>query len=70
VQNKKIILCTGDKDFASVLSDIHTSNWSFELWLWSGSFSLAFSTQIKVFGTLKELDGEWKKFISLVNKEK
>lgn len=69
VQSKKIILCTGDKDFASVLSDIHTSNWSFELWLWSGSFSPAFSAQIKVFGCLKELDNEWKKFINLVTKK-
>ena len=28
VTNKKIVLCTGDKDFASILPDIHTSNWA------------------------------------------
>ena len=31
VTGKKIILCTGDKDFASILSDIQTANWAFEL---------------------------------------
>ena len=67
VTEKKVILCTGDKDFASVLSDIHTSNWKFELWLWHGSFSPAFSSQVKVFGSLRELDAEWKKFINIVN---
>jgi uncharacterized LabA/DUF88 family protein len=63
--NKKIVLCTGDKDFASILPDIHTSNWAFELWLWHGSFSPAFANQIKVFGTVREIDNEWKKFIKI-----
>ena len=67
IASKKVILCTGDKDFASILPDIHTSNWGFELWLWHGSFSSAFATQVKVFGTLRELDGEWKKFINIVD---
>jgi hypothetical protein len=67
VTNKKIILCTGDKDFASILSDIHTSNWGFELWLWHGSFSASFAGQVKVFATLRELDREWKHFIKIGN---
>jgi hypothetical protein len=68
VPNKKIILCTGDKDFMTVLSDIHTSNWAFELWLWTNSYSPKFAQQVKVFGTVKELDGEWKHFIKIGDK--
>ena len=64
--NKKIILCTGDKDFASILSDIQTSGWAFELWLWRNSYSNDYAQQVKVFGTIKELDKEWNEFISLV----
>lgn len=65
VMNKKIILCTGDKDFASILSDIQTAGWAFELWLWRSSFSAAYAQQVEVFGTLRELDTEWKKFIKI-----
>ena len=68
VTNKKIILCTGDKDFASVLTDIHTSNWGFELWLWQNSFSQAYAQQVNVFGTLRVLDNEWNKFIKITDK--
>jgi hypothetical protein len=68
VPNKKIILCTGDKDFMTVLSDIHTSNWAFELWLWTNSYSPKFTQQVKVFGTVKVLDGEWKHFIKIGDK--
>lgn len=63
---KKIILCTGDKDFASILSDIHTSGWAFELWLWQHSYSKTYAQQVQVFGTVKELNNEWRDFISLV----
>jgi len=68
VPNKKIILCTGDKDFMTVLSDIHTSNWAFELWLWTNSYSAKFVQQVKIFGTVRELDHEWKKFIKIGDK--
>jgi uncharacterized LabA/DUF88 family protein len=68
--NKKIILCTGDKDFMTVLPDIQTSNWEFELWLWNNSFSPKFTDQVKVFGTIKVLDQEWKQFIKISNKTK
>lgn len=67
VQNKKIILCTGDKDFASTLPDIHTANWSFELWLWHRSFSQTYARQVQVFGKIRELDSEWKQFIKIVD---
>lgn len=66
--NKKIILCTGDKDFMTILPDIQTSNWSFELWLWANSFSPRFTDQAKVFGTVKVLDKEWKEFIKIIKK--
>jgi len=65
--NKKIILCTGDKDFMSILPDIHTSNWAFELWLWTNSYSEKFVTQVKVFGSVRVLDGEWNQFIKIGN---
>lgn len=65
VQNKKIILCAGDKDFMPILQDIHTSNWGFELWLWANSFSKKFSDQVRVFGTVKVLDREWKNFLKV-----
>ncbi len=68
--NKKIILCSGDKDFIAILSDIYTINWEFELWLWKGSYSQAFASQVKVFGTLKILDNEWKRFIKIVDKKR
>jgi uncharacterized LabA/DUF88 family protein len=67
LMNKKIILCTGDKDFASILSDIQTAGWAFELWLWRSSFSPAYAQQVEVFGTLRELDTEWRKFIKIGN---
>lgn len=65
LQNKKIILCTGDKDFMTILPDVQTSNWSFELWLWKTSFSQIFAKQVEVFGKVKILDNEWKKFIKI-----
>jgi hypothetical protein len=68
VQNKKVILCAGDKDFMTILQDIHTSNWGFELWLWANSFSKKFSNQVKVFGTVKVLDSEWKNFLKVGDK--
>jgi hypothetical protein len=67
VQSKKVILCTGDKDFASILPDIHTANWAFELWLWHNSFSTTYARQIRVFGKIRELDQEWKQFIGIAN---
>jgi len=67
LMNKKIILCTGDKDFASILPDIQTAGWAFELWLWRSSFSATYAQQVKVFGRLRELDGEWRKFIKIRN---
>lgn len=70
IQNKKIIVCTGDKDFASIIPDIHTSNWSLELWLWNGSYSPKFADQIKTFGNIKAIDKDWKKFINLVTVKK
>lgn len=69
VPSKKIILCTGDKDFISVLPDVHTSNWSFQLWLWNNSFSHKLTQQVGVFGTTKVLDTEWKHFIKVGDKK-
>ena len=69
VQNKKIILCSGDKDFMTILPDIHTSNWAFELWLWSNSFSQKFADQVKVFGTIRVLDEQWKKMFKIGNRK-
>lgn len=69
VQNKKVILCAGDKDFMTILPDIHTSNWAFELWLWSKSFSKKFADQVKVFGTIKSLDKEWKQMFKIGDKK-
>jgi|GEM_PF-4470251 len=66
--NKKIILCSGDKDFLSVLPDIHTSNWAFELWLWRNSFSGKIGENVRAFGNVRELDDEWKSFIKIGNK--
>ncbi len=65
VQNKKVILCTGVKDFITILQDIHTCNWAFELWLWSKSYSPKFAEQIKVFGKVRALDSEWREFLKI-----
>ena len=67
-ENKKIILCTGDKDFASILSDIQTSSWALEVLLWENSASLAYIQQIQVLGTVHKLGPEWKSFIDIVDK--
>jgi hypothetical protein len=67
--NKKIVLCTGDKDFMSVFADIHTSSWAFELWLWTNSFSPILTQQVKVFGSVKVLDTEWKSFLKIGDKK-
>lgn len=69
VQNKKTTLCAGDKDFMTVLQDIHTCNWAFELWLWPNSFSKQFAQQIKVFGKIKILDEDWKTFVKIGDKK-
>lgn len=69
VQNKKVILCAGDKDFMTILQDIHTCNWAFQLWLWPNSFSPKFADQVKVFGTVRTLDKDWKKFIKIGDKK-
>jgi hypothetical protein len=66
---KKIILCTGDKDFMSILSDIHTSSWEFELWLWKNAYSPLYERQVKIFGEIKVLDDEWKKIIKIGDKK-
>lgn len=65
--NKKVIICTGDKDFMSILPDIQTSGWALELWLWSGSFSPALAAAVQTFGELRSLDQDWKKFIDIVD---
>ena len=70
MQSKKIVLCTGDKDFMSILPDIQTANWAFELWLWSGSFSQKFENQVKVFGNVRVLDQEWRRFIKIGSKKR
>jgi uncharacterized LabA/DUF88 family protein len=66
--NKKIILCSGDKDFMSIFSDIQTTNWGFEVWMWNNSFSIAYKTEVEIFGKMKVLDNEWKQFIDIVKK--
>lgn len=68
VPNKKVILCTGDKDYISVLPDIQTSNWAFEIWLWTNSFSPKIADIVKSFGSIKVLDDEWKHFIRVVDR--
>ena len=67
--NKKIILCSGDKDFLSVLPDIHTSIWAFELWLWKNSYSPKIKDNVQAFGSIRELDDEWKAFIKIADKK-
>jgi hypothetical protein len=67
--NKKIILCSGDKDFLSILPEIHTSNWALEVWLWAQSFSAKVADAVKVFGTIKVLDSEWTQFIKIGDKK-
>lgn len=52
----------------TVLSDIHTSNWAFELWLWTNSYSVKFAQQVKVFGSVRVLDREWNQFIKIGDK--
>lgn len=66
--NKKIILCTGDKDFMAILTEIHTSNWAFELWLWTNSFSPKFAEAVTAFGSVRVLDTEWSQFIKIGSK--
>ncbi len=66
--NKKVILCTGDKDFISILPEIQTSNWALEVWLWANSFSPKIAEAVKVFGTIKVLNSEWTQFIKIGNK--
>lgn len=65
---KKIILCSGDKDFMPIFPDIQTSGWGLEVWMWSNSFSPAYKTAIDTFGTMKALDTDWKQFIDIVDK--
>jgi hypothetical protein len=66
--NKKIIICTGDKDFISILPEIHTSNWALEIWLWTNSYSPKILEAVKPFGSVKVLDSEWSQFIKIGDK--
>ena len=66
-ESKKIILCTGDKDFASILSDIQTSSWSLEVLIWNNSMSSAYIRQVETLGTVQTLGEEWKNFIDIVD---
>jgi len=63
--NNKIIFCSGSRDLMALFSDIHTSHWAFELWAWKNSFSDRYLKQAQVFGTVRILDKEWKKFLRL-----
>jgi uncharacterized LabA/DUF88 family protein len=66
--NKKVILCSGDKDFMSILSDIQTANWNLEVWMWGNAHSKQYETEINIFGKMVTLDSEWRKFIDIVDK--
>jgi hypothetical protein len=63
--NKKILLCTGDKDFMAVLPDIQTANWAFELWVWKNCCSPKYTLAVEVLGKVRLLDAEWKYFIKI-----
>ena len=65
--NKKIILCSGDKDFMPLLPDIQTSGWSLEVWMWNNSYSPSFQTAVSTFGEMIALDDEWKQFIDIID---
>lgn len=66
--NKKIILCTGDKDFASIFSDIQTASWELEVVVWDNAVSPIYTRQIEIFGKVHIIKEEWKEFIDIVDK--
>lgn len=66
IANKKIILCSGDKDFMPIFGDIQTASWSLEVWIWGNSYSPQYESAISRFGKLKKLDEDWKEFIDIV----
>lgn len=67
--NKKIVLCTGDKDFASIFSDIQTASWALEVIVWKNAVSQAYVQQAEVFGNVQVIGDEWKRFIDIVDKK-
>ena len=68
--NKKIVLCTGDKDFASIFSDIQTSSWALDVIVWENAVSKAYIRQAEVFGKVQIIGKEWQNFIDIVDKKK
>jgi uncharacterized LabA/DUF88 family protein len=64
---KKIILCSGDKDFMPIFSDIQTAGWALEAWTWSTANSSVYNDEVNVFGTVRKLDDEWRQFIDIVD---
>ena len=68
--NKKIVLCTGDKDFASIFNDIQTSSWALDVIVWENAVSKAFVRQTEVFGQVQIIGKEWRRFIDIVDKRK
>lgn len=70
ISNKKIVLCTGDKDFASIFSDIQTSSWALDIIVWENALSKTFIQQAEVFGRVQIIGKEWKYFIDIVDKTK
>lgn len=66
--NKKIVLCTGDKDFASIFSDVQTASWALHVIVWKNAVSPAYVQAIEVFGKVQIIGNEWRKFIDIVDK--
>lgn len=66
--SKKIILCTGDKDFASIFGDIQTASWALEVIVWKNAVSPVYVRQAEVFGKVHIIGDEWKNFIDIVDK--
>lgn len=68
-KNKKIILCTGDRDFLPVLSDIKTAGWELEVWTWGNSYSKEYTEKVSAHGVIKNLDNDWKQIFDLKDKK-
>jgi hypothetical protein len=63
---KKIVLCSGDKDFMSIFKDIQTTNWSLSVWVWGNAYSRIYEEAVQSFGEIHKIDIYWKEFIKIV----
>ena len=65
-ERRRIVLCSGDRDFQPIFPDIMTCSCDLDVYVWKNAYSKQYREIIQSFGSVFELNDEWKKFIEIV----